>query len=37
MNILIVEDDFACRRLLKRSLAGYRDCDIANRGYSGKL
>ena len=37
MNILIVEDDFACRRLLQRCLAGYGDCDISNRGYSGKL
>ena len=32
MNILIVEDDFAYRRLLQRCLAGYGDCDVAING-----
>lgn len=32
MNILIVEDDFVCRRLLQRCLACYGDCDVAING-----
>jgi two-component system chemotaxis response regulator CheY len=32
MKYLIVEDDFAARRLLKRYLSGYGDCDVAVNG-----
>ena len=32
MKCLIVEDDFAARRLLKRYLSSYSDCDIAVDG-----
>ena len=32
MKYLIVEDDFAARRLLQRYLSGYGDCDIAVDG-----
>ena len=32
MKCLIVEDDFAARRLLKRYLSNYSDCDIAVDG-----
>ena len=32
MKCLIVEDDFAARRLLQRYLSGYGDCDIAVDG-----
>ena len=32
MKCLIVEDDFAARRLLKRYLSSYSDCDIAVNG-----
>jgi len=33
MKYLIVEDDFAARRLLKRYLSDYGDCDIAVDGH----
>ena len=33
MKYLIVEDDFAARRLLQRYLSGYGDCDIAVDGH----
>lgn len=32
MKILIVEDDFVCRRLLQNILSPYGDCDIAING-----
>ncbi len=32
MKYLIVEDDFAARRLLQRDLSNYGDCDIAVDG-----
>lgn len=32
MKCLIVEDDFAARRLLQRYLSGYGDCDVAVDG-----
>jgi two-component system chemotaxis response regulator CheY len=32
MKYLIVEDDFAARRLLKRYLSDYGDCDVAVDG-----
>ena len=32
MKCLIVEDDFAARRLLQRYLSSHRDCDIAVDG-----
>jgi len=32
MNCLIVEDDFAARRLLRRWLSDFSDCDIAVNG-----
>ena len=32
MRILIVEDDFACRRLLQRCLAMHGECDVAVNG-----
>ena len=32
MKCLIVEDDFAARRLLKRYLSSYSDCDVAVDG-----
>jgi two-component system chemotaxis response regulator CheY len=32
MRILIVEDDYDVRRLLKKNLAGYGDCDMAVTG-----
>jgi len=32
LKILIVEDDFYCRRLLQRYLSPYGDCDIALNG-----
>ena len=32
MKYLIVEDDFAARRLLQRYLSNYGDCDIAVDG-----
>jgi len=33
MKYLIVEDDFAARRLLQRYLSGYGDCDVAVDGH----
>lgn len=32
MRILVVEDDFACRRLLQKLLSKYGECDIAVDG-----
>lgn len=32
LKILIVEDDFYCRKLMQRYLAPYGDCDIAVNG-----
>lgn len=32
MRCLIVEDDFACRKLLQRCLSGHGNCDIAVNG-----
>ncbi len=32
MRILVVEDDFTCRRLLQKLLSEYGDCDIAVDG-----
>ena len=35
MRILIVEDDFICRRLVHDILAPYGDCDVAMNGKEG--
>lgn len=32
LRILIVEDDFYCRRLLQRMLSPYGDCEVAANG-----